>query len=161
MRVWDVNDNAPVWVGSPYHVRLSELTAVGSRVLPALRATDADQAGPHATIHYSVMPGPNSVCIICILLAIFFEIYFCDFDKSCVFHILVVFVYFFIFIFLFDCFVIWLPCYASWINCTSDIVTLYQWWAVLERMFCIINNLFHNYSTFLMKFQLWISSNVD
>ncbi|XP_061708283.1 protocadherin beta-16 isoform X1 [Cydia pomonella] len=60
VRVWDVNDNAPVWVGSPYHVRLSELTAVGSRVLPALRATDADQPGPHATIHYSVMPGPNS-----------------------------------------------------------------------------------------------------
>ncbi|KAI8430442.1 hypothetical protein MSG28_000717 [Choristoneura fumiferana] len=60
VRVWDVNDNAPVWVGSPYRVRLSELTAVGSRVLPALRATDADQAGPHATIHYAVMPGPNS-----------------------------------------------------------------------------------------------------
>ncbi|XP_053601681.1 protocadherin-16 isoform X2 [Plodia interpunctella] len=60
VRVWDVNDNAPVWSGAPYRVRLSELTAVGSRVLPALRATDADQPGPHATIHYSVLPGDNS-----------------------------------------------------------------------------------------------------
>ncbi|KAJ2944071.1 hypothetical protein O0L34_g8410 [Tuta absoluta] len=60
VRVWDVNDNAPVWVGAPYRVRLSELTAVGSRVLHNIRATDADQPGPHATIHYSVLPGPNS-----------------------------------------------------------------------------------------------------
>ncbi|XP_026333226.1 protocadherin-16 isoform X2 [Hyposmocoma kahamanoa] len=60
VRVWDVNDNAPVWLGAPYRVRLSELTAVGSRVLAAIRATDADQPGPHATIHYSVLPGPHS-----------------------------------------------------------------------------------------------------
>lgn len=61
LRVWDVNDNAPAWLGAPYRVRLSELTAVGSRVLAAARATDADQPGPHATIHYSVLPGPHSV----------------------------------------------------------------------------------------------------
>ncbi|KAI5638610.1 cadherin domain-containing protein [Phthorimaea operculella] len=60
VRVWDVNDNAPMWIGAPYRVRLSELTAVGSRVLHNIRATDADQPGPHATIHYSVLPGPNS-----------------------------------------------------------------------------------------------------
>ncbi|XP_052750113.1 protocadherin-16 [Galleria mellonella] len=60
IRVWDVNDNAPAWAGAPYRVRLSELTGVGSRVLPALRASDADQPGPHATIHYSVLPGPHS-----------------------------------------------------------------------------------------------------
>ncbi|KAJ8735160.1 hypothetical protein PYW08_014410 [Mythimna loreyi] len=59
VRVWDVNDNAPAWVGAPYRVRLSELTAVGTRVAVGARATDADQAGPHATIHYSVLPGPN------------------------------------------------------------------------------------------------------
>ncbi|KAM3957112.1 LOW QUALITY PROTEIN: protocadherin Fat 4-like Cad96Ca [Aphomia sociella] len=60
VRVWDVNDNAPVWLGAPYRVKLSELTAVGSRVLPALRASDADQPGPHATVHYAVLPGPHS-----------------------------------------------------------------------------------------------------
>ncbi|KAJ0181504.1 hypothetical protein K1T71_003589 [Dendrolimus kikuchii] len=60
VRVWDVNDNAPAWVGAPYRVRLSELTAVGTRVLHGVRATDADQPGPHATIRYSVQPGRNS-----------------------------------------------------------------------------------------------------
>lgn len=60
VRVWDVNDNAPQWVGAPYRVRVSELTAVGTRIL-APRATDADQPGPHATLHYSVVPGPHSV----------------------------------------------------------------------------------------------------
>ncbi|KAF9795849.1 hypothetical protein SFRURICE_006952, partial [Spodoptera frugiperda] len=59
VRVWDVNDNAPQWVGAPYRVRLSELTAPGTRVAVGARALDADQPGPHATIHYSVLPGPN------------------------------------------------------------------------------------------------------
>ncbi|CAH1643108.1 unnamed protein product [Spodoptera littoralis] len=59
VRVWDVNDNAPQWVGAPYRVRLSELTAAGTRVAVGARALDADQPGPHATIHYSVLPGPN------------------------------------------------------------------------------------------------------
>lgn len=63
VRVWDVNDNAPAWVGAPYRVRLSELTAVGSRVLQTARATDADQPGPHATIRYSVLPGLHSVSL--------------------------------------------------------------------------------------------------
>lgn len=61
VRVWDVNDNAPVWVGAPYSVRLSELTAAGARVTVGARASDADQPGPHATIHYSVLPGPHHV----------------------------------------------------------------------------------------------------
>ncbi|GBP58453.1 Protocadherin Fat 4 [Eumeta japonica] len=60
VRVWDVNDNAPAWEGAPYRVRLSELTAVGSRVQAGARAADADQPGPHATVHYSVLPGPFS-----------------------------------------------------------------------------------------------------
>lgn len=58
VRVWDVNDNAPAWAGAPYRVRLSELTAVGARVLHP-RASDLDQPGPHATITYSVLPGPH------------------------------------------------------------------------------------------------------
>lgn len=60
VRVWDVNDNAPAWRGAPYRARVSELAAVGARVLPA-PAADADQPGPHATVHYSVLPGPYSV----------------------------------------------------------------------------------------------------
>ncbi|XP_045515064.1 protocadherin-like wing polarity protein stan isoform X1 [Pieris brassicae] len=59
VRVWDVNDNAPVWSGAPYRARVSELSAVGARVAAAT-ATDPDQPGPHATVHYSVLPGPHS-----------------------------------------------------------------------------------------------------
>nr|XP_049698063.1 protocadherin-16 isoform X1 [Helicoverpa armigera] len=59
VRVWDVNDNAPAWLGAPYRARLSELTAPGTRLALGARAADADQPGPHATIHYSVLPGPH------------------------------------------------------------------------------------------------------
>ncbi|CAG9782647.1 unnamed protein product [Diatraea saccharalis] len=62
VRVWDVNDNAPAWAGAPYALRVSELTAVGARVLQP-RATDADQPGPHATVHYSVLPAAHSVSL--------------------------------------------------------------------------------------------------
>jgi hypothetical protein len=64
VRVWDVNDNAPVWVGAPYAVRVSELAAPGARLLQP-RATDRDQPGPHATLHYTVLPGPHSVSTHC------------------------------------------------------------------------------------------------
>ncbi|OWR54215.1 Cad96Cb isoform C [Danaus plexippus plexippus] len=57
VRVWDVNDNAPSWSGAPYRARVSELAAVGTRLLTA-RAHDPDQPGPHATVRYSVLPGP-------------------------------------------------------------------------------------------------------
>lgn len=60
VRVWDVNDNAPAWSGAPYRARVPETAAVGARVLTA-RAHDADQPGPHATIHYSVLPSEHSV----------------------------------------------------------------------------------------------------
>lgn len=60
VRVTDANDNAPQWLGAPYRVRLSELTAVGTRVLQGVKATDADQHGPHSTIQYMVLPGADS-----------------------------------------------------------------------------------------------------
>ncbi|CAG9576339.1 unnamed protein product [Danaus chrysippus] len=60
VRVWDVNDNAPSWSGAPYRARVSELAAVGTRLLTA-RALDPDQPGPHATVRYSVLPGPAAV----------------------------------------------------------------------------------------------------
>ncbi|XP_045760272.1 protocadherin-16 [Maniola jurtina] len=59
VRVWDVNDNAPAWRGAPYRARVSELAAPGTRVLSA-PAHDPDQPGPHATVRYSVLPGPAS-----------------------------------------------------------------------------------------------------
>ncbi|XP_072935497.1 protocadherin-16 [Epargyreus clarus] len=59
VRVWDVNDNAPAWLGAPFRARVSELAAAGARLLAAA-AADPDQPGPHATIHYSVLPGPGS-----------------------------------------------------------------------------------------------------
>ncbi|XP_046974937.1 protocadherin-like wing polarity protein stan isoform X2 [Vanessa cardui] len=59
VRVWDVNDNAPAWRGAPFRARVSELAAVGARVLAA-PAADPDQPGPHAAVRYSVLPGPAS-----------------------------------------------------------------------------------------------------
>ncbi|XP_047534082.1 protocadherin-16 [Vanessa atalanta] len=59
VRVWDVNDNAPAWRGAPFRARVSELAAVGARVLAA-PAADPDQPGPHASVRYSVLPGPAS-----------------------------------------------------------------------------------------------------
>ncbi|XP_039765340.1 protocadherin-16-like [Pararge aegeria] len=59
VRVWDVNDNAPAWRGAPYRARVSELAAPGARLLAA-PAHDPDQPGPHATVRYSVLPGPAS-----------------------------------------------------------------------------------------------------
>ncbi|CAH2099381.1 unnamed protein product [Euphydryas editha] len=59
VRVLDVNDNAPAWLGAPYRARVSELAPLGARVLAA-PASDPDQAGPHAAVRYSVLPGPAS-----------------------------------------------------------------------------------------------------
>ncbi|XP_071440055.1 protocadherin beta-9-like [Hetaerina americana] len=60
IRVTDANDNAPVFVNSPYVLNISEVTVVGTRVLQGVRALDADQPGPYSTVHYSVLHGPNS-----------------------------------------------------------------------------------------------------
>ena len=35
VRVTDVNDNAPIFVGAPFNLSLSEMTVVGSRILMA------------------------------------------------------------------------------------------------------------------------------
>ncbi|CAH2069176.1 unnamed protein product, partial [Iphiclides podalirius] len=59
VRVWDVNDNAPQWLGAPFLARVSELAPAGARVLAA-PAADADQPGPHAAVRYSVLPGPHA-----------------------------------------------------------------------------------------------------
>lgn len=60
MRVIDVNDNAPYWIGTPYTLTLSEVTVPGTRILQGTKAEDADQPGPFSTIEYQVLPGPYS-----------------------------------------------------------------------------------------------------
>lgn len=60
IRVQDVNDNAPKWIGSPYTISLSEVTVKGTRILQGARAVDADQPGPYSTVEYQVLPGPLS-----------------------------------------------------------------------------------------------------
>ncbi len=60
VRVTDVNDNVPVFIGAPYVANVSELTAIGSPVLTGVRAVDADQPGPFSTVEYSVKEGKGS-----------------------------------------------------------------------------------------------------
>ena len=43
IRVTDVNDNAPSFVGSPYTLNISELSLVGARVFGGVEAVDRDQ----------------------------------------------------------------------------------------------------------------------
>ncbi|CRK91613.1 CLUMA_CG005267, isoform A [Clunio marinus] len=60
IRVQDVNDNNPKWIGAPYTINLSEVTVKGTRILQGARAVDADQPGPYSTVEYQVLPGPFS-----------------------------------------------------------------------------------------------------
>lgn len=60
IRVQDVNDNNPKWIGAPYTMSLSEVTVKGTRILQGARAVDADQPGPYSTVEYQVLPGPFS-----------------------------------------------------------------------------------------------------
>ncbi|KFM63488.1 Fat-like cadherin-related tumor suppressor-like protein, partial [Stegodyphus mimosarum] len=58
--VTDANDNAPVFVGAPYSVNISEVTVVGSTVIQGIKAVDKDQDGPFSTVEYNVDEGPYS-----------------------------------------------------------------------------------------------------
>ncbi|XP_037028708.1 protocadherin beta-12 isoform X2 [Bradysia coprophila] len=60
IRVTDVNDNAPEWIGAPYSLHLSEVTVPGTRILQGARAVDKDQQGAFATVEYQVLKGPFS-----------------------------------------------------------------------------------------------------
>ncbi|XP_037076459.1 protocadherin-like wing polarity protein stan [Pollicipes pollicipes] len=57
IRVQDVNDNAPQFIGAPYTLNISEVTVPGTVVLQGIKAVDADQQGPFSTVHYSVIEG--------------------------------------------------------------------------------------------------------
>lgn len=67
----DANDNAPIWIGAPYRLRVAELTAPGSRALHAARATDRDQQGPFSTVEYKVLSGPYQVSYLNVLVRYF------------------------------------------------------------------------------------------
>ncbi|XP_036318337.1 protocadherin beta-17 [Rhagoletis pomonella] len=58
VRVIDVNDNAPLWIGAPYTLTLSEVTVPGTRILQGAHAEDADQPGPFSMVEYQTLPGP-------------------------------------------------------------------------------------------------------
>lgn len=60
VRVTDVNDNAPSWIGAPYSLSLSEVTVPRTRILQGAKAVDIDGPGPFSTVEYSVLPGPHS-----------------------------------------------------------------------------------------------------
>lgn len=58
--ITDANDHAPEFIGTPYVANVSEVTLVGSYLLPpgTIRAVDDDQEGPFSSIEYFVEPGP-------------------------------------------------------------------------------------------------------
>lgn len=60
IRVTDDNDNAPIFINSPYYVNVSEVTVVGTVILGDILAKDEDQQGPFSTVQYSIQPGPYS-----------------------------------------------------------------------------------------------------
>ena len=56
----DVNDNSPVFIGSPYVLNISELSLLGSVIYSDVLAVDVDQPGPFSTVQYNIEPGPGS-----------------------------------------------------------------------------------------------------
>lgn len=48
-----MNDNAPVFLGAPYNVTISEATPLGSQVL-RVEAVDSDQRGPFSSVQYQL-----------------------------------------------------------------------------------------------------------
>ncbi|XP_042230925.1 protocadherin-7-like isoform X2 [Homarus americanus] len=60
IRVTDDNDNAPIFINSPYYVNVSEVTVVGTVIVGDILAKDEDQQGPFSTVQYSIKPGPYS-----------------------------------------------------------------------------------------------------
>lgn len=54
IRVQDINDNAPKFIGDPYTLNISEVTVPGTVVLQGIKASDIDQQGAFSTVHYSI-----------------------------------------------------------------------------------------------------------
>jgi len=60
--VTDANDHSPQFIGTPYVINVSEVTVVGSTLIPnsKIKAIDEDQQGPFSTVEYYIEPGPFS-----------------------------------------------------------------------------------------------------
>ena len=52
IRVTDVNDNAPSFVGAPYTLNISELSLVGATVFGGVEAVDRDQPGMRSMVEF-------------------------------------------------------------------------------------------------------------
>ncbi|XP_072950018.1 cadherin-99C isoform X2 [Epargyreus clarus] len=58
VRVSDINDNAPVFQGTPYETSISELVPIGTTIFDGIRAMDPD-AGVNGLAEYFIVPGDN------------------------------------------------------------------------------------------------------
>ncbi|XP_022127286.2 cadherin-99C [Pieris rapae] len=59
VRVSDINDNAPVFQGTPYETSVSELVPLGTTIYDKIRAVDID-AGVNGLSEYFIVPGDNN-----------------------------------------------------------------------------------------------------
>ncbi|XP_075975819.1 cadherin 99C isoform X3 [Anticarsia gemmatalis] len=59
VRVSDINDNAPVFQGTPYETSVSELVPLGTTIFDNIRAVDID-AGVNGLAEYFIIPGDNT-----------------------------------------------------------------------------------------------------
>ncbi|XP_028034875.1 cadherin-99C [Bombyx mandarina] len=58
VRVSDINDNAPVFQGTPYETSVSELAPIGTTIFEGIRAVDID-AGVNGLSEYFIIQGDN------------------------------------------------------------------------------------------------------
>ncbi|OPL33757.1 hypothetical protein AM593_02853, partial [Mytilus galloprovincialis] len=54
--VQDINDNSPIFSGTPYYVSVNELTPIGTTIFRGIAAYDLD-ANTNKDIHFGIMPG--------------------------------------------------------------------------------------------------------
>ncbi|KAJ8719097.1 hypothetical protein PYW07_016653 [Mythimna separata] len=59
VRVSDINDNAPVFQGTPYEATVSELVPLGTTIFDGIKALDLD-AGVNGLAEYFIIPGDNA-----------------------------------------------------------------------------------------------------
>jgi len=60
VRISDLNDNSPIFIGTPYSISLPENTPVNATVFTDLKAEDMD-SGNNMQIEYTVVPGDGSL----------------------------------------------------------------------------------------------------
>ncbi|XP_011302069.1 cadherin-89D [Fopius arisanus] len=56
--VEDINDHAPQFIGSPYHVTVEEFTSPGMTIFRGIHAFDGDKPNtPNSDVHYAIVEG--------------------------------------------------------------------------------------------------------